>query len=278
MKKLIIPQPGDVLDAIGRIGEPISQSVVQDAMQLFELGSRNVYQQPVRTKSRESQLMGKWEPLPTAQPNIVRFPQTISPTVRDAQTTQVPDSFTPSPPSVDMVKRVKPGSPNQLANADPRWGNKTAFASKDMLERQKKLETYSVEVAMLIDGLRAVVSKVLGRLVRTDELDFYANFGSPVTDDKQKISVMVRKPLELQIQVVRALVAGALQWSAEVAVTENTPMTTTVGRMIDLKKASGSLSIDPITATGGTRETEGPQEFSELPSIMMDKKRRKIRL
>lgn len=266
------------------------EEYIQSVDRLYELGRKEPYYQPGRVMQPKG-----WTPLVTPDATkLALLKEAVAarqsgligpgemPKFWDVSSVTRPAdraAFIPSPPSPEMASRQKvrkPEIPNKMAQADPRWDNKVAFDSEALKERQKVLETYSVEVALVFEAVRTVASKVLGRLVNKNELRFVANFGSPITDNKQKVSIGLSEPVDIRVMLIRALVDGNLTWSADVSATEDTPLSAK-GKLVDLKKASGDLPIDPVTATGGEHEQYGPQ-YRDLPSIERERRGRKVKL
>jgi hypothetical protein len=184
------------------------------------------------------------------------------------------DSFVPSPPSEDMVKRRRATEtqvPNKMAAADPRWGNKVAWSSNDLLARQKELATYSVEVAMVFEAIRITMSRILKQTVSEEDLEFIANFGSPVVERTQRISIKVDEPISVQLQLTRTLEDGKLRLTMEAMATLDTPLYK--GRTtVDVNLGSGNIPIDPIGRLNDELTEKGPQDISS------ERKRRKVRL
>ncbi len=139
-------------------------------------------------------------------------------------------------------------TPNKAAAADPRWNNKVAWGSKDLFKRQESLETYSAEVAMMVEAVRQIAAKSINRQVTNEELDFFANFGSPIINNKQLISIGLYQPVDLKIQLTRQLINGKLDWSADVGITDKTELQA-AGRIYDINNSGGKLSTNQITTT-----------------------------
>jgi hypothetical protein len=158
--------------------------------------------------------------------------------------------MTPKPRWKEPEVSRQPQVPNKMAQADPRWSSKVAYSSKELFARQQTLETYSVEVAMLIEAVRIVAGRALGTDVTNDNLEFIANFGSPITDNTQKISVTLSKPVELTIMLTRELVDGKLEWSADAGARASTP-TAAVDRLAKARKDK-SIPLDNMPGVRGT--------------------------
>jgi hypothetical protein len=176
-------------------------------------------------------------------------------------------------PPIQLASQKKPQEqsiPNKVASGDPKWGNKVAWSSKQLMERQKELETYSAEVAMLMEAVRVVAERTSGRTVNSGELEFVANFGSPIVNNTQQISILLSKPVELRIQLHRELFEGKLKWSADVGYGERTPLIA-AARLNDMQRAGGAIPMDPITVTRG--EVEAAEEAARE-----ERRRRKVRL
>ncbi len=127
------------------------------------------------------------------------------------------------PTREDLYKRKL--SRSMPATPDMSWGNKVAFSSAEIFEKQKYLETHTVEMQMMIESILTIASRAIGRPVSMSELDFYANFGTPIVDNKRRISIGLNKPMSLQIIMIHELVDGKLKQSAEIGYKESTPIT-----------------------------------------------------
>jgi hypothetical protein len=174
--------------------------------------------------------------------------------------------------AVDLKSNIQPKKvevPNKMAQADPRWSNKVAWNSDALFERQLTLETYSVEVAMIIEAVRVVAERAGGRSVTNDELAFVANFGSPIESNRQRVSIGLTEPFNLQIMLIRELVDGRLKFTAETTYSENTPFVV-ANRLTDVRKASGEIPLDYMLTSDGVA---GPQAAERL-----ERRRRKVKL
>jgi hypothetical protein len=155
--------------------------------------------------------------------------------------------------------------PNKMAN-DDKWGYKVAWSSKDLFERQQELETYSAEIAMMMEAIRQVAIRAVGRTVNVEQLEFFANFGAAITNNAQMIAITLQQPISLQIRLTRKLVNGRLDWRADVGVTRDTPERVE-GRMLDMSRIARDTVLDKVYQAAVHTEEKSKE-----------KKRRKIRL
>jgi hypothetical protein len=302
-KKLYIPKPGDVINSLPPLGvpEPIRTAMEIGRQRIFELGSSSTYNVPGKADfvsapiSKEERKMLRSLQKETKQVAIApltplkpKFGELVQPSLAGNEKSYVPRpsdagayqdpkaAWKPTVPQPAQRAPAAPQTPNKVAASDPKWNNKVAWNSVDLLKRQEQLETYSVEVALMFEAVRTIIARVTGKVLPDVLLVFTANFGSPITNNAQKISIATKQPLELSVMLTRALVAGKLCWSADVAMTEATPLMVK-GRVLDLKKAGGEIEIDAVLATGGERVAP-KEEFKELPSVMKERQRRKVKL
>lgn len=119
---------------------------------------------------------------------------------------------------------TKPQIPNKMAAIDIRWQSKVAYTSKELVERQKALETYNPEIAMMFDCIRLEMTRILKKSVTNSDLDFYVNFGSPISNNKQNISVVLNKPISLDITLLRSLTDNDITWAVSIAARPDTQL------------------------------------------------------
>jgi hypothetical protein len=155
----------------------------------------------------------------------------------------------------------EPKTPNKVANGTS-WDYRVAWDSNDLASRQTTLETYSAEVAMLFEAVRQIASNAIGKQLTNDDLKFFANFGSPIVNNAQLISITLERPVSLKIMLMRKLIDGKLDWSCDVGLTDTTPIN--VSARLSVAKKSGPLESQPITTT----DEQQPD----------DVKRRKVRI
>lgn len=149
-------------------------------------------------------------------------------------------STVPTPAKYDAYQMKKEIQPDTY----PDWGNKVVWNSSDLAQRQLTLETYSAEVAMLFEAVRQIVVRSLDRNVLECDLVFTSNFGAPIRDNTQYINVMLSKPFDLNIMLYRRLVNGKLEWTADIGITEDTPIVVATR----INKSKGNVPMDVITS------------------------------
>lgn len=144
------------------------------------------------------------------------YPITNTPMYYDTNPGIVPTVYSYNP---EPIKDL----PNKMAQADT-WNNKVVWNSSALMDRQLKLETYSAEVAMVIEAICNIASRAMNRKIEKGELYFVANFGSPVVGNKQSISVSLERPVVLKVILIRELVDCKLKWSADIGIADSTPV------------------------------------------------------
>lgn len=104
-------------------------------------------------------------------------------------------------------------------------GTKTAWESYELAKRQNDLATYSMEVAVIFSTVAKIVSIGLERATSDRDVNFYVNFGSPVTNNgtQHDVSIIVRSPLSCNIRLRRKLQGTQLTFAIEVTPRPDTP-------------------------------------------------------
>jgi hypothetical protein len=148
---------------------------------------------------------------------------------------------------VEEAQKKEMELPNKLAMSTPKWGTKTAWSSDVLLERQKSILTYSCEMEAMFNVIADIVTRALNKATPITEIEFGANFGSPIDEKKnrQTISIQIRKPITLHVDLIRAVTDGKLRWFTEVSYNENTTFVAT-NKLIDASKLSGEVKPNSV--------------------------------
>jgi len=100
----------------------------------------------------------------------------------------------------------------------PKSSNKAAWSSTELRKLQANIDTYDAEIALLFDGLLAVMRKATRNdALVSQDLDFDVNFGTPSRDNSRQLSISVRTPVACRVAVKQSLDAnGVMTWEAGV--------------------------------------------------------------
>jgi len=82
---------------------------------------------------------------------------------------------------------------------------KVAWSGRDLIERQRNIDTYSEEVAQLLLVIADVVSKQTNKEVAIEDVNFVVNFGGPSAKDSRMISVRIMLPIQCTMSIIQRL-------------------------------------------------------------------------